>query len=210
MQRISSTVPRSHILWSIAASGKFNFYGIIDFPELMDLLDMFRLENRLEMRTKFFNCHKYPGPMGNLGFPNFPNLNGNRQCEFRFPQFGAKRRGDGSLSATNARSDMSTDELNNLQTRDGYAVDDNAVDDNAENTPAANVTAVNFNIAALEKVQKMFSTFEKKSEERDKVMRSSINSVKVSVHWRIIDQDWTDFHESSFNGFSSQILSTSF
>uniref|UniRef100_A0A0D3A9S9 Uncharacterized protein n=1 Tax=Brassica oleracea var. oleracea TaxID=109376 RepID=A0A0D3A9S9_BRAOL len=28
---------------------------------------------------------------GKLGFSCFPNLNGNRQCEFRFPQFGARR-----------------------------------------------------------------------------------------------------------------------
>ncbi|KAF2588336.1 hypothetical protein F2Q70_00038659 [Brassica cretica] len=27
-----------------------------------------------------------PGPLGKLGFLDFPNLNGNRQCEFRFPQ----------------------------------------------------------------------------------------------------------------------------
>ncbi|KAF2588086.1 hypothetical protein F2Q70_00039651 [Brassica cretica] len=40
---------------------------------------------------------------------------------------------------------MSADGLNNQQTRD-----DNAVDDNVEKTPAANVTAVNLNTAAFE------------------------------------------------------------
>ncbi|KAF3582323.1 hypothetical protein DY000_02030677 [Brassica cretica] len=33
------------------------------------------------------------GTSGKLGFSYFPNLNRNRQCEFRFPQFGARRRG---------------------------------------------------------------------------------------------------------------------
>ncbi|KAF3603678.1 hypothetical protein F2Q69_00035486 [Brassica cretica] len=32
------------------------------------------------------------GTSGKLGFSYFPNLNGNRQCKFRFPQFGARRR----------------------------------------------------------------------------------------------------------------------
>ena len=60
---------------------------------------------------------------------------------------------------------MSADDLNNQQTRDG-----DAVDDNVASTPAANVTAVNLNTAAFEEVQKMFPNFEKKSEEKDKVM----------------------------------------
>ena len=68
---------------------------------------------------------------------------------------------------------MSADDLNNQQTRDG-----NTVDDNVENTPAANVTAVNVNTATFEEVQKMFSTFKKKSEERDKVMSSLTKQVK--------------------------------
>ena len=65
---------------------------------------------------------------------------------------------------------MSADDLNNQQTRDG-----NTADDKVENTPAANVTAVNVNTAAFEEVQKMFSTFEKKSAERDKVISSLAN-----------------------------------
>ena len=67
---------------------------------------------------------------------------------------------------------MSADDLNKQQTRDGDAVDDNAVDDNVGSTPTANVTVVNLNTAAFEGVQKMFSNFEKKSEERDKIMSS--------------------------------------
>ena len=60
---------------------------------------------------------------------------------------------------------MSADDLNNQKTRDN-----NTADDNVENTPATNVTAVNVNTTAFEEVQKMFSTFENKSAERDKVM----------------------------------------
>ncbi|KAF3585833.1 hypothetical protein F2Q69_00028929 [Brassica cretica] len=33
------------------------------------------------------------GTSGKFGFSYFPYLNGNRQCEFWFPQFGARRRG---------------------------------------------------------------------------------------------------------------------
>ncbi|KAF2576298.1 hypothetical protein F2Q70_00004028 [Brassica cretica] len=68
---------------------------------------------------------------------------------------------------------MSADDLNNQQTRDG-----DAVDDNVGSTPAANVTAVNLNTAAFEEVQKMFPNFEKKSEERDKVMSSLATQVE--------------------------------
>ncbi|KAF2570135.1 hypothetical protein F2Q70_00002869 [Brassica cretica] len=53
---------------------------------------------------------------------------------------------------------MSADDLNNQQTRDG-----DAVDDNVGNTPAANVTAVNLNTAAFVEVQKMFSNFKQKT-----------------------------------------------
>ena len=65
---------------------------------------------------------------------------------------------------------MSADDLNNQQTRDG--------DDNVGRTPAANVAAVNLNTAAFEEVKKMFSTSEKKSEERDKVMSSLAKQVE--------------------------------
>ncbi|KAF3577321.1 hypothetical protein DY000_02034272 [Brassica cretica] len=68
---------------------------------------------------------------------------------------------------------MSTDDLNNQQTRDG-----DPVDDNVQNTPAADITAVNVNTAVFEEVQKMFSAFKKKSEERDKVMSSLAKQVE--------------------------------
>ncbi|KAF2599146.1 hypothetical protein F2Q68_00009724 [Brassica cretica] len=71
---------------------------------------------------------------------------------------------------------MSTDDLNSQQTRDG-----NATTDNIENTPAMNVTAVNSNAntAVFEEVKKMFSTFEKKSAEQDKVMSSLAKQVET-------------------------------
>ena len=68
---------------------------------------------------------------------------------------------------------MSADDLNNQQTRDG-----NTADDNVEYTSAANVTAVNVNTAAFKEVQKMFSSFEKKSPERDKAMSSLAKQVE--------------------------------
>ncbi|KAF3562166.1 hypothetical protein DY000_02016056 [Brassica cretica] len=40
-----------------------------------------------------FIINTISGTSGKLGFSYFPNLNGNRQYEFRFPQFGARRRG---------------------------------------------------------------------------------------------------------------------
>ncbi|KAF3570784.1 hypothetical protein F2Q69_00059815 [Brassica cretica] len=70
---------------------------------------------------------------------------------------------------------MSVDDLNNQQTRDGTAANDNV-----EKTPATNVTPVNAdaNTAAFEKVKKMFSNFEKKSAEQDKVMSSLAKQVE--------------------------------
>ncbi|KAF2615806.1 hypothetical protein F2Q70_00011611 [Brassica cretica] len=66
---------------------------------------------------------------------------------------------------------MSTDNLNNQRTRDG-----NVADDNVENTPATNVNA-NANTTTFEEVKKMFSIFEKKSAEQDKVMSSLATQV---------------------------------
>ncbi|KAF3565949.1 hypothetical protein DY000_02015620 [Brassica cretica] len=74
-----------------------------------------------------------------------------------------RRTADVNFGSTNARSDLSAHDINNQQTRDG-----DALDDNVGSTPAANVTAVNLNTAAFEEVQKMFLTFEKKSKELDK------------------------------------------
>ena len=70
---------------------------------------------------------------------------------------------------------MSADNINNQQTRDGTAADDNF-----DKTPAANVTVVNAdaNTAAFEKVKKMFSNFKKKSAEQDKVMSSLTKQVE--------------------------------
>ena len=68
---------------------------------------------------------------------------------------------------------MLADDLNNQQTRDGEAIDDNV-----GSTPAANIIAVSLNTATFEEVQKMFSTFKKKLEERDEVMSSLAKQVK--------------------------------
>ena len=62
---------------------------------------------------------------------------------------------------------MSADDLNIQQTRHG-----NTVDDNVEKISATNVTMVNANTTSFKEVQKMFSTFVKKSTERDKVISS--------------------------------------
>ncbi|KAF2591878.1 hypothetical protein F2Q70_00038873 [Brassica cretica] len=67
-----------------------------------------------------------------------------------------------AINSTESRK-RKADDLNNQQTRDG-----DAVDDNIGSTPAANVTAANLYTAAFDEVPKMFSTFEKKSEEWDK------------------------------------------
>ncbi|KAF3543597.1 hypothetical protein DY000_02006744 [Brassica cretica] len=72
---------------------------------------------------------------------------------------------------------MSADDINNQQTRDGTAADDNI-----DKTPAANVTVVkaDANTAAFEEVKKMFSNFKKKSAEQDKVMSSLTKQGKSS------------------------------
>lgn len=72
----------------------------------------------------------------------------------------------------NAQSDMTTDDLNNGQTR-------NNGDD--VNTPAGNVSAVNAdaNTAAFEEYKKMISTFEKKSEEQEKLIGSLAKQVET-------------------------------
>ena len=70
---------------------------------------------------------------------------------------------------------MSVDDLNNQQTHDGTAAADNV-----EKALATNVTSVNVdaNTATFEEVKKMFSNFEKKSAEQDKVMSSLAKQVK--------------------------------
>ncbi|KAF2587881.1 hypothetical protein F2Q70_00038880 [Brassica cretica] len=51
-----------------------NLEHLGNFPFLLSSYDSTR-----------FSSLRYLGPLGNLGFPIFPNLNGNRQCKFRFP-----------------------------------------------------------------------------------------------------------------------------
>ncbi|KAF2571284.1 hypothetical protein F2Q70_00004244 [Brassica cretica] len=53
MRRIGPTIPRPHSLRSFAIFGCFDLNGIIDFPELVKVFDMFRLDDRREMRTNF-------------------------------------------------------------------------------------------------------------------------------------------------------------
>ncbi|KAF2589742.1 hypothetical protein F2Q70_00038734 [Brassica cretica] len=48
---------------------------------------------RAEEEKRKSTLEPISGTSEKLGFSYFPYLNGNRQCEFRFPQFGARRRG---------------------------------------------------------------------------------------------------------------------
>ena len=83
---------------------------------------------------------------GKLGFSYFPNLNENRQCEFRFPQFGARERGGYGL----------------LKTMSGNTKDKIAVCNNAgKTTPAATAPMANAyaNATVLEKIENFVATF---------------------------------------------------
>lgn len=78
----------------------------------------------------------------------------------------------------NVWSYIATDDQNNQPPRDN-----DVTHDNTKNTPATNVSAVNANAnantMAFEDDKKMFSTFEKKSKEQNKLMDSLAKQIET-------------------------------
>ena len=57
MRRVSSKIPRSHVLRSLTVLGEFAFYGVTDSLEIVTGVDVYPFKNRLEMLSKLFGSH---------------------------------------------------------------------------------------------------------------------------------------------------------
>ena len=57
MRHVSSVISRSHSLRDFVIFGKRNLDAVINPTKLVDVVDMWTLENSWEMWTKSFVCH---------------------------------------------------------------------------------------------------------------------------------------------------------